>query len=156
MLPTTKANRSPPPVSGAVYSYTHLKIELFTRLPTNVRKDAWGSRTAPHASILVLTLLRSWYWHGREWRNAADGRCARRKRRRSRDQGVVTLRRSRTSRHAHAGVRIDVRIRSCEAVRERLEEGHDLVLLRIRQAEHANCQDRKSTRLNSSHGYISY
>src|SRR2546429_4301629 len=56
--------------------------------------------------------------------------------------------------------------RSCEPVGERLEEGHDLVLLRIAQAQltnrHVNVvgnfghRDRKSTRLNSSHGYISY
>src|SRR5207245_1697594 len=67
-------------------------------------------------------------------RDATDLRRAGRKRR-SRDEGIIALRGRRTPRHASAGKRIPIGVRCGEAVRERLQERDDLVLLLIRQAE---------------------
>jgi len=83
-------------------------------------------------------------FRSRQRRNAAYRRCTRRQRR-CRDKEGVSLPRRRTiwicggiARHAHACKGSAVGKRSCEPVRERLEEGNDLVLLRIGQAEHTN------------------
>src|SRR5467141_5098763 len=80
----------------------------------------------------------------RQRRHAADGRCAGRQRR-SRDKEAVSLPRRRTirirggiARRANACKGVDVGVRSCEAVGERLEERNDLVLLRIAQPKHTN------------------
>jgi hypothetical protein len=70
-------------------------------------------------------------------RDVADRRCARRKRR-SRDQELIFLGLSRTTLHATTRKGIPVGIRSGETVRECLQEGDDLVLLLIRQAELTN------------------
>src|SRR6266478_4586523 len=67
-------------------------------------------------------------------RDAADSGCAGRKRRRW-DEELIPLRRGRTAAHARTRKRIDVRIRFREAVREGLQEGDDLVLFLIAQAE---------------------
>src|SRR5882762_5985382 len=66
--------------------------------------------------------------------DAADRRCAGRKRRRG-DEKRIPLGRRITTRHALTRERIPVGIRFCEPVREGLQEGDDLVLLLIRQAE---------------------
>src|SRR6267378_1471252 len=74
-------------------------------------------------------------------RNTADLRCARRKRR-SRNKPPVTLPRRRTIRvrrrvtgHASTRKGIAVGVRGRETIREGLQEGHDLVLLLVRQGE---------------------
>ena len=78
----------------------------------------------------------------RDWRNAADGRCAGRQRR-SRDKFAIALPRRRTigicggvAGHAPTGKGIAVRVRCRETVREYLQKRNDLVFLLIRQAEH--------------------
>src|SRR5438876_11515798 len=70
----------------------------------------------------------------RERRDAADRRCAGRKRRRG-DEELIPLGRRRTTEHACTRKRVPVGKRCCEPVREGLQEGHDLVLLQIRQGE---------------------
>src|SRR5882762_568151 len=67
-------------------------------------------------------------------RDAADSGCAGRKRR-CWDEELIPLRRGTTAAHARTRKRIDVRIRLREAVREGLQEGDDLVLFLIAQAE---------------------
>src|SRR6266852_6290219 len=69
-------------------------------------------------------------------RNAADSLCAGRKLR-SRDQEHITLRRSCTTSHAGTRKGIPVLVRPRETIRECLQEGHDLILLPIRQAQFA-------------------
>src|ERR1700737_3560445 len=98
------------------------------------RRDAIGLGLG----LSPFSVLRSRNWHSRERRNAADGRCAGRQRRRSRDKELIPLGRRRTTGHASACEGIDVRVRCKEAVRERLEEGNDLVLLRIAQPKVTN------------------
>src|SRR5438105_8688308 len=53
--------------------------------------------------------------------DTADRRCARRKRR-GRDEELVTLGGSRTTGHALTGKGVDVRVRCCETIREGLQE----------------------------------
>src|SRR4029077_692685 len=67
-------------------------------------------------------------------RDAADLRYAGRKRR-SRDEELITLGCCRTAGHASTRKGIDVGKRCCETVRECLHEDHEQVLLPIRQAE---------------------
>src|SRR5437667_899724 len=67
-------------------------------------------------------------------RDATDLRRAGRKRR-SRDEELVALRGRRATGHASPSKGVDVGVRRGEAVRERLQERDDLVLLLIRQAE---------------------
>src|SRR5260370_42203327 len=74
-------------------------------------------------------------------RDIADNRCAAWKCR-SWGKGPITLPRRRTIRvrcrvtgHARTRKGIDVGVRSCESVRECLQEANDLVLLLIRQAQ---------------------
>ena len=67
----------------------------------------------------------------------ADRRCARRKRR-GRDEELVTLRRCITAGHALTGKGVDVRVGCCETIRQRLQEGHDLVFLLIDQTQVAD------------------
>jgi len=131
MIRRNVSERRPFVTSRSGSSPRIFRIRGFARR-TSQRRDLIGFR-----AFARLSVLRSRNWLSRERRNATDGRGARWQGRRG-DKGVVTLRRSRTTSHAHAGVRIDVGIRSCEAVRERLEEGHDLVLLRIGQAQLTN------------------
>jgi hypothetical protein len=83
-----------------------------------------------------------WYRRRRQWRCLADRRCAGRQRR-SRDKFAIPLPRRRTigicggvAGHATTGKGITVRVRCRETVRECFQEGNDLVLLRVRQAEH--------------------
>src|SRR2546422_6954457 len=54
---------------------------------------------------------------------------------------------------ARAGAHVDVHFLSAAHVGR--VDGH-VALLRIRRRESIELEDRKSTRLNSSHGYISY
>src|SRR6266404_7162310 len=70
----------------------------------------------------------------RNWRSVANSRCAGRERR-SRDEQLVALARSRSTHHASARKCINVRVGSGETIRECLQEDYDLVLLLIRQAE---------------------
>src|SRR5258707_3336142 len=67
-------------------------------------------------------------------RNAADSLGTGRKRR-SRNKELITLCLSRTTAHASPRKGIPVGVRSRETIRECLQEGHDLVLLLIRQAK---------------------
>src|SRR6201987_299546 len=83
-----------------------------------------------------------WYRRRRQWRCLADRRCAGRQRR-SRDKFAIPLPRRRTvgicggvTRHTTAGKGITVGVKRRETVGERFQEGNDLVLLRVRQAEH--------------------
>src|SRR6267378_4047911 len=77
-----------------------------------------------------------WYRMRRgQRRSLADSRCARWQRHRSGDERAIALGRSRTAGHTGAGKGTDVRIRCRETIRKRLQEGNDLVLLRIVQAE---------------------
>src|SRR6266481_6100251 len=76
-------------------------------------------------------------WHCRKRRKTADRRRARWQWRRG-NQEIIPLGSRGTARHAHARKRVDIRIRCCETVGERLKERNDLVFLRIRQAEHTD------------------
>src|SRR5258705_4431790 len=67
--------------------------------------------------------------------NSADLRRAGRERLRSRDERLIPLRGRRPTGRASTGEGIAVGVRRGEAVRERLQERDDLVLLLIRQAE---------------------
>jgi hypothetical protein len=97
-----------------------------------------------HASIfrsyasLASAVQRSALWNrartGRR-RDSADSRCAWRQRRRRRNKKLIPLGRRRTTGHALTRKGIDIRVRSREAIRQCLQEGNDLVLLLIRQAE---------------------
>src|SRR2546427_2348401 len=93
------------------------------------------SVSRPPSSVLFLRDGRSG-----ERRYAADSRCTRRKRRRG-DKRSIPLGRRRSIRstrgpgHARARKGVPVWIRFRETVREGLQEGHDLVLLQIRQGE---------------------
>jgi hypothetical protein len=82
-----------------------------------------------------------WYRRRRQWRCLAS-RCAGRQRR-CRDKFAIALPRRRTigicggvARHTAAGKGITVGVRRRKTVVERFQEGNDLVLLRVRQAEH--------------------
>src|ERR1700758_759647 len=86
-----------------------------------------------------IALLNRW---ARRWRDSADCRRAGRKRW-CRDKFAIALPRRRTigicggvTRLTTAGKGITVGVRRRETVRERFQEGNDLVLLRVRQAEH--------------------
>jgi hypothetical protein len=74
--------------------------------------------------------------HGGEWRNPADF-CRTGRKFRSRNNGFVTLRASRAAFHASTRKGIAVWVWDREAICERLQEDHDLVLLVIRQAQGA-------------------
>jgi len=67
--------------------------------------------------------------------NTTDRRGARRQGHGRRDNGRITLGRSRTTRHGLTGKGVPVRVRCLIAVRQGFQEGHDLVLLLIGQAE---------------------
>src|SRR5215468_9560619 len=69
---------------------------------------------------------------------AADSRCARRKFG-SWDKELVTLGLCRTTAHASARKGIPVWVRSRVTVRECFEEGNNLVLFLVRQAEIPGC-----------------
>src|SRR5882762_2704628 len=84
--------------------------------------------------ILVFALRNRWT---RDRCRAAHGRRAGWQRR-SRDEESIALGRSRTTGHANTCKGVDVGIGSCEAVCKRLEEGNDLVLLRIGQPKHTD------------------
>src|SRR5580704_4808628 len=71
----------------------------------------------------------------RQRRCLANSRCARRQRHRSWDETAIALSRSRPPLHTGTRKGTNVGIRCREAVRERLQEGDDLVLLRIGQAK---------------------
>src|SRR2546425_3663724 len=93
------------------------------------------SVSRPPSSVLFLR-----DGHSGERRYAADSRCTQRKRRRG-DERIIPLGRRRSIRrtrgpgHARPRKGIDVGERCREAVREGLQEGHDLVLLPVRQGE---------------------
>src|SRR5437588_2465777 len=106
------------------------------------RRDAgaWRPVRTPWVPVsvpLVHCVRRLILWNGvraGHGRDTADSRRAGGKRR-SRDNGLITLRRSRATGHASAGVGIAVSVRSRETIRQRLQEDDELVLLVIRQAE---------------------
>src|SRR5260221_12254464 len=75
--------------------------------------------------------------HCGQRRNTAYRRRAWRQRRRG-NQEIIPLGCRGTARLAHTCKRVYIWKRSCETVRERLQEGDDLVFFRIRQVEHAN------------------
>jgi hypothetical protein len=77
---------------------------------------------------------RSRPWHRRD---SADSRRAWRKRR-SRYEDHITLGRCRSACHTPTRKGIPVGVRCCETVRERLHEGHNQILLVIRQVEIAD------------------
>ncbi len=102
-----------PPISETVYSYLHLKENyskqddqkvrnhgrLNPRSPAPARPLASGrlrdERAGEERPLVFghppLSVLRSRNWLSRQRRNVADGRCAGRKRRRSRDKEAVSL-----------------------------------------------------------------
>jgi len=95
-----------------------------------------GPQPAPCVCVGGLRNRRNW-----NRRHAADVRCAGWKRR-SWDKASVTLLRRRTigvgcriTGHASTRKLVTVGVRSCESVRECLQERNDLVLLLIGQAE---------------------
>src|SRR5207253_4894033 len=102
-----------------------------------VRGGRETERSVPHPPSSVLPLRNG---HGWERRYAADSRCTRRKRRRG-DERIIPLGRRRSIRRTRGpgrartrkGVPVGIRFR--ETVRERLQEGDDLVLLEIRHGE---------------------
>src|SRR6267143_6525003 len=116
----------------------HSRYLALARPPAFARRTSRGKRCSDGREPTDIYLLNR--FRSRQRRHAADGRCAGWKRRRRWYQEVVTLPRRRTiriragiARHANACKGVDVGVRSREAVRKRLEEGHDLVLLRIAQ-----------------------
>jgi hypothetical protein len=70
--------------------------------------------------------------------DTADRGCARRKWRGGNEE-LISLGRCRPAGHALTRESVDVRVRRCETIRERLQEGDDLVLLLIGQTEAAGC-----------------
>src|ERR1700722_11530307 len=94
------------------------------------RPPAFARRTSRRSDLLPL-----WYSGRGQGRSLANSRCARRQRHRSFDERAIALGVSRTARHTGTGKGADVRIRCREAIRERLQEGNDLIFLRRRQAE---------------------
>src|SRR5258708_31939586 len=99
-----------------------------------------SQRSRCHGFRIARTALRN----RRAWdrRNAAYGRCAGRQRR-CRDKFAIPLPRRRTIRicggvtcHTSTSKGVAVGVRRRETIGECFQEGNDLVLLRIRQAEH--------------------
>src|SRR5260370_21201017 len=74
--------------------------------------------------------------HSGKRRNVADVFRTWRKFR-SRNKGFVTLRAGRTTSHASTRIGIPVLVSSSVAIGEWLQEGHDLILILIRQSEFA-------------------
>src|SRR5207245_6353403 len=105
-----------------------------SRLPTVI--VIASVRSSPFMDVLVRRLATVQLRNRRigNRRDAADRRRAERKRRRGNEK-LIPLGRRRTTEHAHTRKRVPVGIRFCEPVREGLQEGDDLVLLLIRQAE---------------------
>src|ERR1700736_2452000 len=115
------------------------QLNYVTSTP-NCNKKTHGGRRRPPCSMFVprpahlpLSILRLRNSRTGDRRNAANRRRTSRKLR-SRDEHLIPLGRRRTTLHASTCEGIDVGKRCREAVREGLEEGNDLVLLRIGQA----------------------
>src|SRR5882724_9789469 len=125
-------------VRSSLFIYTDLKEKYSIDVPlARSIKGTHGGRRPPCVHVSFGSSASSHpLWNRRVGprRDTADVRCARRKRR-SRDKELITLDRCQTSGHALTRKGIDVGVRCCETVREGLQEGHDQILLLIRQAE---------------------
>src|SRR5712672_227891 len=110
-------------------------------VPSEGRWEVYGGRARPHTPVLVLWNLER-RGHRRDAANIR--RAGKLSQTKGRDEGLVTLGRRVTARHALTRKGIDVLVRTdgrvgrVETVRQRLHECYDLVLLLIRQAELTN------------------